>query len=98
MKKTHGKPFYDFDAVQGSLLAVIQEAGLPYRWGFPFFLKVTKDGKQVTLCTKDDLPHFLSSLGKDPVDFPDWRGPSDASVIKLPQPWKTTKRRSRKTD
>lgn len=66
------------------LLTVIQEAGLPYRWGFPFFLQATKDGRQATLHNKDDLPQFLSSLGLDPVDFPDWRGPPDAPGLKLP--------------
>lgn len=54
------------------LLAAVQEAGLTYRWGFPFFLQVSKDGKKVTLRTKDDLPHFLSTLGLDSVEFPDW--------------------------
>lgn len=77
------------------LLAAVQEAGLTFRWGFPFYLQVTKDSRQVMLCTKDDLPHFLSTLGLDPADFPDWRGSSDSPSIQLPQPWLPAKQRSR---
>lgn len=82
------------------LLEAIQDAGLSYRWGFPFFLQVTKEGKTVTLRNKDDLPYFLSSLGLDPVDFPDWRGASDFPALKLPlsQPWIPAPRRNRRRD
>lgn len=59
------------------LLETIQKAGLPYRWGFPFYLQATRDGRQATLHTKDDLPHFLDTLELEPVDFPDWRGPQE---------------------
>lgn len=52
------------------LLTAIQDAGLTYRWGFPFSLQVLKDGRQVTLRSKDDLPHFLSPLQLGDVDFP----------------------------
>lgn len=81
-------------------LEAIQAAGLPYRWGFPFFPQVTKDGKPVTLRTKDDLPHFLTSLNLDPVDFPDWRGTLDFPPTwpPQPQPWLPAKRRSRRED
>lgn len=53
------------------LLETVQKAGLPYRWGFPFYLQVSKDGRQATLRTKDDLPHFLDTLGLELIDFPD---------------------------
>lgn len=43
------------------LLTAIQDAGLTYRWGFPFSLQVL-EGRQVALRSKDDLPHFLSAL------------------------------------
>lgn len=43
----------------------IQDAGLTYHWGFPFSLQVLKDGRQVTLRSKDDLPYFLSALKKE---------------------------------
>ena len=80
------------------LLAALQEAGLSYRWGFPFYLQATKEGRTVTLRTKDDLPHFLSSLDLDPVDFPDWRTSSALPTISLPPsgPWQTAKRRNRR--
>lgn len=80
------------------LLEALQKAGLPYRWGFPFYLQATKEGKNVTLRTKDDLPFFLETLGLEPVDFPDWRGPSDHPHLQLPQPWLTANRRSRRRD
>ena len=80
------------------LLVALQDAGLSYRWGFPFYLQATKDGRTVTLRTKDDLPHFLSSLDLDQVDFPDWRTLSVVPTITLPPsgPWQTAKRRNRR--
>lgn len=42
------------------LLAPVKDAGLPYQWRFPFFSKVTKEGKPVTLHT-----NFLFTLGLD---------------------------------
>lgn len=80
------------------LLTAIQDAGLVYRWGFPFSLQVTKDGRTITLRNKDDLPHFLTSLDLDPVDFPDWRCSSDLGNDKLPthQPWQPARNQNRK--
>lgn len=80
------------------LLIAIQDAGLQQRWGFPFFLQFTKEGRTVTLRTKDDLPNFLSSLDLDPVDFPDRRGTPDFPTTRLPppQPWQSDKRRNRR--
>lgn len=80
------------------LLEAIQGAGLTYRWRFPFCLQVIKDGKTVSLRTKDDLPSFLSSLALEPVDFPDWRGSSDFGSAKLPepQPWQSARRQGRR--
>lgn len=69
------------------LLTAIQEAGLTYRWGFPFSLQVTKEGRQVTLRNKDDLPHFLSALELRDVDFLYWRGTMDLPALSLPQLW-----------
>lgn len=76
------------------LLEAIRKADLPYRWGFPFYLQVTKDGRQVTLGTKDDLPRFLATLGLEPVDFPDWRGLQEYPLVQLPQPWLPANHRS----
>lgn len=69
------------------LLADMQEAGLTYHWGFPFSLQVRKEGRQVTLHNKDDLPHFISTLELGNVDFPDWRGSLGLPTLALPQPW-----------
>lgn len=72
------------------VLLALQEAGLTYRWGFPFYLQAFKDGRSATLRTRDDLPHFLSALGLGKVDFPDWRGDHammNFPNIELPQPW-----------
>lgn len=62
------------------LLPVIQAAGLTYRWGFPFILQVSKNGRWAVLRTKDDLPHFLHNLELEPIDFPDWRNIPDISI------------------
>lgn len=62
------------------LLAALQDGQLPYRWGFPFSLSATKDGKQSTLRSKADLPHFLESLGLPQVDIPDRRYPSQTAL------------------
>lgn len=64
------------------VLVALQEAGLPYRWGFPFYLQATKDGRPVPLRTKDDFPHFLSALGLGTIDFPDWCGDA-AAIIRI---------------
>ena len=80
------------------LLEAMQKAGLTYRWGFPFYLQASKDGRQATLRNKDDLPHFLDTLGLDPVDFPDWRELSEHPHLQPPQPWMSVNRRSRRRD
>lgn len=54
------------------LLEVLEAAHLIYRLRFPFCLSVTKDGHQVTLRHKTDLPQFLSHLGLASVDILDW--------------------------
>lgn len=81
------------------VLTALQEAGIPYHWGFPFYLQATKNGRSVTLCTKDDRLHFLSTLGLNPVDFPELRGDKEAagfSAVRLSQPWlQMSQRRSR---
>lgn len=77
------------------LLAVLQEAHLVYRWGFPFSLSVTKDGQQITLRNKSDLPHFLSRLGLPPVDIPDWRISSEVPLPARQEPWQQARRRRR---
>lgn len=73
----------------------IQDAGLTYHWGFPFSLQVLKDGRQVTLRSKDDLPYFLSALKLGEGDFPDWRGDPDLPAFSLPLPWQTARGKGR---
>lgn len=78
----HGKQYFNFDGAHvyfyqdisrhtlmqrralRPLLEAVQKAGLPYPCGFLFYLQVSKD----------DLPHFLETLGLEAVDFPDWSG------------------------
>lgn len=82
------------------VLVALQEAGLTYLWGFPFYLQATKDGHSTTLRTRDDLPHFLSALGLDKVDFPDWHGDPEMAnfpAIRLPQPWTQMPQRRRRS-
>lgn len=78
------------------LLAALQDAQLPYRWGFPFSLSATKDGKQSTLRSKADLPHFLESLGLPQVDIPDWRTSSEIPLPNRPEQWQANRRRRRR--
>lgn len=69
------------------LLEAMREAGIKYRWEFPFNLHAEREGKSATLRTKDDLPHFLSQSGLDPVDFPDWRHSTDMHLPLAMNPW-----------
>lgn len=69
------------------LLEAIRETAIEYRWGFPFNLQAERDGKSATLRTKDDLLHFLSQLGLDPVDFTDWCHSTDVQLPTTSNPW-----------
>lgn len=75
------------------LLEDLQDAHLTYRWGFPFSLSVTKDGRHVTLRNKMDLPQFLSHLGLPSIDIPDWRTSPEIPVPARSQPWQPVGRR-----
>lgn len=66
--------------------------------GLPLLTLGDQRGKQVMLRNKDDLLRFLSTIGLDPVDFPDWRGSLDYPTISLPQPWLPAKSRSRQRE
>lgn len=81
MQRMRKWPYFEFDGVRlvfyrdascrtfmqrrtlRPLLETLRETGITY-------LQAERDGKSATLRTKDDLPHFLSQLGLDPVDFP----------------------------
>ena len=76
----------------GPLLESLRSANATYRWGFPFVLQASRDGKSAILRNKDNLPRFLSQLQLAPVDFPDWRLNSGIPMVAVPQPWQQVRR------
>lgn len=54
------------------LLTVLKDNDLSYRWGFPFALLVTRNGRSHVLRSYEDLPTFCSSLNIPVPDMADW--------------------------
>lgn len=71
MQRTQKRPYFDFDGAHFFLPGPVSTyfnatqgtspppGGITYKWRFPFTLQVKKDGKFVTLLTKDDFPYLL---------------------------------------
>lgn len=55
------------------LMEILRKAEIKYRWGFPFSLTASRNGRTSTLRTKDDLKVFVEKLDLPMVDFVDWR-------------------------
>uniref|UniRef100_A0A8C5LVQ3 Uncharacterized protein n=1 Tax=Leptobrachium leishanense TaxID=445787 RepID=A0A8C5LVQ3_9ANUR len=58
------------------LLAVLREAGIPYRWGHPFALMVQRGQDLFVICTPADVQGFLRDLDLPSVDISDWERPT----------------------
>ncbi|XP_077327569.1 uncharacterized protein LOC143962118 [Lithobates pipiens] len=54
------------------LLRTLQEAAIPYRWGFPISLTGKHQGKMASLRFPEDLHAFCEDLGVRPPQLPDW--------------------------
>lgn len=53
------------------LLEALKAADVKYRWGYPFKVTATRNGRTATLRNKDDLQNFIEILELPKVDFPD---------------------------
>lgn len=76
------------------LLAVLRTHAIPYRWGFPFSLTATRDGKSTTLRSPADLPAFCGFLGVDQPPLPEW----EKGVLPAAPPpvWRSVKQKRRR--
>lgn len=54
------------------LITLLRDRNIPYRWGFPFSLTASQDGKSAALRSFVDLPAFCKSLGLETPSIPDW--------------------------
>lgn len=54
------------------LISLLRARNIPYRWGFPFSLTATLNGKSAVLRCPADLPAFCSHLDVDQPPLPDW--------------------------
>lgn len=54
------------------LLDIARSKGIPYRWGYPFFLTLKKDGRTFTLRTPGQLPGAFRFLDSLQVEIEDW--------------------------
>ncbi|CAH2315830.1 Hypothetical predicted protein, partial [Pelobates cultripes] len=52
--------------------SALQQANIPYRWGYPFSLTARHGQDQVTIRKPDDVQSFLHTLGLPPQQVPDW--------------------------
>lgn len=69
------------------LLEAMRLAEIRYRWGFPFCLSASQNGKTAVLRTKDDLKIFLEILDLPPINFLDWRVNNVNLRTQRPEPW-----------
>ncbi|CAH2283506.1 Hypothetical predicted protein [Pelobates cultripes] len=52
--------------------SALQQANIPYRWGYPFSLTARHGQDQLTIRKPDDVQRFLHTLGLPPQQVPDW--------------------------
>ncbi|CAH2325468.1 Hypothetical predicted protein [Pelobates cultripes] len=52
--------------------SALQQANIPYRWGYPFSLTARHGQDQLTIRKPDDVQSFLHTLGLPPQQVPDW--------------------------
>ncbi|CAH2318646.1 Hypothetical predicted protein [Pelobates cultripes] len=52
--------------------SALQQANIPYRWGYPFSLTARHGQDQLTIRKPDDVQSFLHALGLPPQQVPDW--------------------------
>lgn len=69
------------------LLEALRLKELNYRWGFPFSLTASRNGRTATLRTKDDLQSFVETLDLPAVDFTDWRTQKKGTLLQRPEQW-----------
>lgn len=65
------------------LTEILRSNSIKYKWGFPFQISATRDGKTAWLRNINDLPRFLETLELSDVELPDW--PIRAALPPLPQ-------------
>ncbi|CAH2319011.1 Hypothetical predicted protein [Pelobates cultripes] len=54
------------------VISALQQAGIPYRWGYPFSLSARHGQDQHTVKKPSNLPGFLQAMGIPPIQVPDW--------------------------
>ena len=69
------------------LLEALRAVDVRYRWGYPFKITATRNGRTASLQNKDDLQHFIDVLELPQVDFPDWRFKNQGTVMQSPGRW-----------
>ncbi|CAH2315376.1 Hypothetical predicted protein [Pelobates cultripes] len=52
--------------------SALQQAGIPYRWGYPFSLSARHGPDQLVVRRPSDLPGFLRAMGIPLLQIPDW--------------------------
>lgn len=70
------------------LLETLRTQQTTFRWGFPFRLPTSRNGKSAVLRHKDDLQHFCDTLYVPVVDFPDWRLQGAIPIPQRPERWR----------
>lgn len=69
------------------LLEALRAVETNYRWGFPFSLTASRNGKTATLRTKDDLQLFVETLDLLLTEFVDWRRNNFMNPLQRPAQW-----------
>ncbi|CAH2223706.1 Hypothetical predicted protein [Pelobates cultripes] len=65
--------------------SALQQAGIQYRWGYPFSLSARHGQDQLIVRKPGDVPGFLRSLGLPPQQVPDWLARSFLQQVPGPQ-------------
>lgn len=62
------------------LLDSLRARGATYRWGFPFSLTATRNGRTAQLQVPEDLLLFCDQMGIPPIALPEW-----SKILEIPQ-------------
>lgn len=79
------------------LTGALQAKHIKYRWGFPFNLSASHEGKSASLRTLGDLPKFLGTFELPQIPLPDWPLHAATPGFQPPAGWRKQSKKNKRS-
>lgn len=76
------------------LVSLLRAQNISYRWGFPFSLVVSENGRLAMLCSHADLATLCSTIDIEPPNLLDWE--MELPLLAPPQVWQRTQQKRKR--